>query len=378
MPSEPTISVIHIVREAKGGMRKHVLQLMRGLDCTRFRLGLVGSEGLISVFQGDGNDGSNGIDVLELNIGDGLGVKALLSAPRIAGFVRRKPAPRVVHAHGYTAALLGAIIARLTGSRLVYTAHNLLSPSSSRVNRMAALFASKRAARIIAVSKGVKDSLVKAGADPARIVVIPNGVEVPESVSFDRSAKLAEIGISSDAAVVLCVARLTPVKGVRFLIEAVPLVKKAIPNAAVIIAGDGPEMGSLRDLDRQVNHKGDGVVFLGHRDDVPELLAVSDVVTIPSVQEGQGLVALEAMAACRPVVATNVGGLGETIRDGITGLLVTPEDASALAAALVRVLSDEQLAGGLATAGRESVSREMTVEKMISATEAIYRLCARL
>lgn len=356
-------------------MRKHVLQLLRGLDRSGFRLGLAASESVISARRVDGNDGSNGIDALELGIGDGLGAKALFSLPRIASFVRQKPAPRIVHAHGYTAAVLGALVAKLSRSRSVYTAHNLLSPQSSRANRLAAAFASKRATRIIAVSNGVKDSLVKAGADAAKIIVVPNGVEIIETkAQFDCGAKLAEIGVSPDAAIVLCVARLTPVKGVRFLIEAVPFIKKAIPNAAVIMAGDGPEMKSLKDLNRRLNED-DGVVFLGHRDDVPELLCASDVVAIPSVQEGQGLVALEAMAGCRPVVATNVGGLSETITDGVTGLLVAPEDPSALAAALVRVLSDEQLADNLATAGREFVAREMTVEKMISATEAIYRSC---
>jgi glycosyltransferase involved in cell wall biosynthesis len=369
---EPTISVIHVAREAEGGMRKHVLQLLGGLDRTRFRLGLVASHSLTEPV------GDTGVDVLSLSIGDGLGVRSLLSLPRITRFAGRFSKPRIVHAHGYTAAVLGVAVAKLSGSRLVYTAHNLLSPSSSRVNRAAAMFASARASRIIAVSEGVKDSLIKAGADPTRITVIPNGAESCEPrESFDRAAKLAEMGVPSEAKVVLCVARLTPVKGVRFLIQAVPLLKATIPDVSVVIAGDGPEMGFLKDLNQSVN--GDsGVVFLGHRDDVPELLPASDVVAIPSVQEGQGLVALEAMAARRPVVATSVGGLTEMIRDGVTGLLVAPEDSSALASALSRVLLDTHLADDLACAGRDFVNRNMSVEKMISATEAIYRSCVGL
>ena len=375
MPTEPTISVIHMAREAEGGMRKHVLQLLRGLDRTRFRLGIVASDSLTSLMR---EAGTPDVDMLDLTIGDGLGLRSLLSLPRIAGFARRCPEPRIIHAHGYTAAVLGVAVSKLSGSRLVYTAHNLLSSGSSRASRAAAVFASRRAERIIAVSEGVRDSLIKAGTDPARITVIPNGVEIGEPpASFDRAAKLAEIGVPVDARVVLCVARLTPVKGVRFLIEAIPVLRRTVPNAAIVIVGDGPEMAFLKRLDQEVNGE-HGAAFLGYRSDIAELLLAADVVAIPSVQEGQGLVALEAMAMRRPIVATAVGGLVETIRDGVTGLLVSPGDSSSLASGLARVLSDDRLADNLASVGRDFVSRDMTVEKMVSATEAVYRSCVGL
>jgi glycosyltransferase involved in cell wall biosynthesis len=105
---------------------------------------------------------------------------------------------------------------------------------------------------------------------------------------------------------------------------------------------------------------------------VPALLAAADVVAAPSLSEGQGIVALEAMAARKPVVASRVGGLEETVKSGITGLLVKPGDPGELAFGLLSFLSDPQAAQRMGQAGRELVEREYTVEKMVERTVAVY------
>ncbi|MDO8588228.1 MAG: glycosyltransferase family 4 protein [Armatimonadota bacterium] len=368
----PPVQIIHIVRESAGGMRKHVLHLLTALDRERFRLSLVAPQDFTAAAL---KQGLWDMTCVDAQIGDALGPRSVIALPRILKLARGTPSPRIIHAHGYAAALYASAVALLSGSKLVYTAHNALSSEASAITRAAARIASRRAARIIAVSEGVKKSLQTIGVPAAKITVIANGVDAGElPADFDRSAKLAELDVPADSKIVLCVARLTPVKGVRYLVEAVSALRKAIGRCEIVVAGDGPEMESLRELDRRLNGS-DGVVFLGHRDDIPELLAVADAVAVPSVQEGQGLVALEAMAAGKPVVATAVGGLVETIRDGVTGLLAAPEDPGALAEGLARVLSDPELARSLGDAGIRFVRKEMTVEKMIAATEDVYLQC---
>ena len=113
--------------------------------------------------------------------------------------------------------------------------------------------------------------------------------------------------------------------------------------------------------------------LLGRRSDVPCLLAACDIFCMPSLREGLGIAALEAMAAGRAVVASRVGGLGQAVDDGRTGLLVPPGDAPALAAALERLLRDSNLRGSLAAAGPEHVARDFSVGRMVAQYERVYR-----
>ena len=114
------------------------------------------------------------------------------------------------------------------------------------------------------------------------------------------------------------------------------------------------------------------MVFTGRRDDIPAVTAAFDVAVLPSYREAQGLTILEAMALSRPVVASNVGGIPEMIEDGVTGLLVPPQDPPALAAAIVRVLNDHQLADVLGRAGHDLVHDRFCVELMVSAVQGLY------
>ena len=134
------------------------------------------------------------------------------------------------------------------------------------------------------------------------------------------------------------VARLEPEKGHPTLLEAWPLSSARCPDAYLLIVGEGSRREALEAQARELRiaHR---VVFTGRRDDVPAVTAALDVAVLPSYREAQGLSILEAMALSRPVVASNVGGIPEMIEDGVTGLLVPPHDADALAAAIVRLLT---------------------------------------
>jgi glycosyltransferase involved in cell wall biosynthesis len=153
-------------------------------------------------------------------------------------------------------------------------------------------------------------------------------------------------------------------------------VLRAVPEAYLIVVGEGSRLDALHDIarDMKILHR---VVFTGRRDDIPAVTAAFDVAVLPSYREAQGLTILEAMALSRPVVASNVGGIPEMIQDGVTGLLVPPHDPPALAAAIVRLLRDHQLADTLGRAGHDLVHDRFCVQLMAKAVEELYEAGAR-
>ena len=224
---------------------------------------------------------------------------------------------------------------------------------------------------IICVSHGVRGSFVDAGVAPERLRVVLNGVaDRPPRAS--RAEIRSALGVADGARMAVTVARLTEQKGHRDLITAVPAVLSRVPGTRFIWVGDGPLEGTIRAALRDAGLEND-VALLPHHDDVPGLLAAADVVVLPSRFEGLPLVALEAMAAARPVVGTAVIGLVETIRDRRTGRLVNPGDAEGLGAAIAEVLADPQLAETWGAAGHDWQRRAFTTERMVASTLRIYQ-----
>jgi glycosyltransferase involved in cell wall biosynthesis len=172
------------------------------------------------------------------------------------------------------------------------------------------------------------------------------------------------------------VARLEPEKGHPTLLEAWPAVLSRCPEAYLLLVGEGSRHEALEAQARELRiaHR---VVFTGRRDDVPAVTAALDVAVLPSYREAQGLSILEAMALSRPVVASAVGGIPEVIEDGVSGLLVPPHDAAALAAAISRLLSDHPYADLIGRAGHDVVHDRFCVELMVRAVEGLYDEGAR-
>jgi glycosyltransferase involved in cell wall biosynthesis len=166
---------------------------------------------------------------------------------------------------------------------------------------------------------------------------------------------------------VLVVARLDPDKGHRHLLAAAAM----LPDVRFLLAGEGPERGALEALAGELGVD-DRVRFLGHRNDIPQLLAACDVMALPSSFEGLPVSVLEAMASGTAVVASNIGGVDEIVRDNVTGLLVEPGDALALAAAIRRLVDDPAEAARLAEAARTHVAREFSAATMARRVAAVY------
>jgi glycosyltransferase involved in cell wall biosynthesis len=297
----------------------------------------------------------------------------LSGARRVPAFARElAPArPAVFHAHlswplAAKFALASAVAVRVPA--VVATVHLFPDFRIDLSNRLQLRLLGAGIGRVIAVSAEIARRLRSAFAWPERkIEVIRNAVETdPFRRVVDPRLRL-ELAGGRDRPVVLTVARLDRQKGHPYLLEAAA----RVPDARFVLAGAGPERGALEARATALG-LGDRVAFLGHRADVPELLAASDVVVLPSLYEGLPLSLLEAMAAGKPVVASAIPGNDEAVRDGETGLLVPPRDPDALAAAIRTIIGYPALAGRLGAAARASVEERFSLTSMVDSVVAIY------
>ena len=188
-----------------------------------------------------------------------------------------------------------------------------------------------------------------------RLTVVRNAIRVPPRAQPADPLPRAALIRGRPDYVVLTAARLHPQKGHAYLLAAAA----QVPDATFVLAGGGPLRAELEAQARELG-VADRVLFLGERADIPELLAASDLVVLPSLFEGLPVSVLEAMAAERPVVATAIGGTDEAVTHERSGLLVPPRNPEALASAIRRLRSDPDLARRLAKAGRERVEREFS------------------
>jgi glycosyltransferase involved in cell wall biosynthesis len=319
----------------------------------------------------------------------------------------------VVHNHMYRAEVIGTQAAwRLAGlgrrrPYVVSTVHS--SRIRSEEDRAQLRRLTPKIDQLIAVSKAIVRKIEDEGRVGAPVTLIYNGVDLQRYVDQEACCTLhEEYDIPDGAPIVGVVARLEPEKGHPTLLEAWPRVLERVPNAHLLIVGEGsrrealeaqaqelglmqpqasraeatsaaapalmqpqasPSGGALTAVRRTTTNS---VTFTGRRDDIPSVTAALDVAVLPSYREAQGLSILEAMALSRPVVASNVGGIPEMIENGETGLLVPPHDAEALGDAIARLLSDHPLADTLARAGHDLVYERFCVELMVRAIETIY------
>jgi glycosyltransferase involved in cell wall biosynthesis len=224
--------------------------------------------------------------------------------------------------------------------------------------------------RLICVSEAVYESFLHKGVPKQKLRLVRNGIH-PRPASSSRAAVRSALGVPPEAQVVLTVGRLVGRKGYRSLLEAVPAVVEREPDALFLWVGEGPLEGELRGRVRAAGLEGK-VRLLGRREDVPDLMAASDLFVLPSLAEGLPLVVLEAMAAGLPVVGTRVCGTSEAVRDGVTGRLVEADDASALAAAVLEPLEDPRLLARWSEAGRSFFESEFDAGRMARETAEVY------
>jgi glycosyltransferase involved in cell wall biosynthesis len=207
------------------------------------------------------------------------------------------------------------------------------------------------------------------GVPAHRITTIRNGVNLDRFQSFDAAAARSALGLAGRGPVIGAVGRLVPVKDHVTLVDAVAELRSGGSEATLVIAGEGPERAAI---EARAAARGVDLRLLGYRPDVEQVLAALDVFVLSSVSEGLSNTILEAMAAGRAVVATNVGGAEEMIEDGITGVLVPRSDPKAMAEALRRVLAAGDGGAAMGAAARRRVEAEFTLAGMMDRYEQLY------
>ncbi len=376
--SRDRIRVVELLATGtSGGAQEHVFNLVTRLDRQRYDvsvLALSGGAGIRRVERA-------GISVCVL---DDMDDAAAIEA--VAAHLAAVDAD-VVHNHMYRAEIVGTQAAwslAAAGRRrpfVVGTVHS--SRVRSDVDRDLVRRLTPRMDHLIAVSRAIVRKIEDEGRLGAPISLIYNGVDLARYADQEACCTLhEEYSIADGSPIVGVVARLEPEKGHPTLLDAWPAVLEAVPNAHLLIVGEGTQreslegqaaaLGILAGAADATREERPSVTFTGRRDDVPAVTAGLDVAVLPSYREAQGLSILEAMALSRPVVASAVGGIPEMIEHGRTGLLVPPHDPEALAASLVRLLTDHPYADTLARAGHDLVHERFCVELMVCAVESIY------
>jgi len=278
---------------------------------------------------------------------------------RVAAFVHRVPA-RIHTFHGHVF-------------------HGYFSGIATRAVIWTERLLARLTSRILAVSDEVARDLVEKHriAPAGKVRVVRLGLDL-DALRDDgpRNAFRESLGIPPTAPLLVAMGRVVPVKDHALLLEAFAILARDYPDARLAIVGDGPCMEALTTRAGREDLR-DRVIFTGWRRDRPPILADMDIAVLTSRNEGTPVALIEAAAAARPAVATNVGGVREVVDDGVTGLLVPHGDPSAFAAACGRLLRDAPLRRRMGLAAREHVRTAFAVERLRAEVEAIYDACIR-
>ncbi len=276
----------------------------------------------------------------------------------------------VIHAHKFGSNVWGSLLGTLTRVPVVVAhEHSWRYEGQPHRKFLDRHVVARLSDAFVAVSVEDKRRMMEVERIPASSIrFIPNGILTPPPSGHDARR---ELGIAPDAVVVGTVAQLRPEKALDLLVEAASIALPSLPGLRVVIVGDGREEHALR---ARVSELGleDCVILAGHRSDVPDVLAAVDVTVCCSEFEGMPLSVLEYMAAAKPVIATNVGGLPAIVQHERTGLLVPPRDAAALAAAICRLGSDPVLRERFGRAGQASQRASFDFSSTVSAIQDLY------
>ncbi len=286
----------------------------------------------------------------------------------------------IVHTHGVRANLIGRLAAKMSGvDTVITTVHSMLARDyPDAFSRLANMFIEKASSNMtrhfIAVSGGLQKALIQQGIPENKITVIYNGLD-PEQFRKKTSSDTSwreKSGIPPEVSLVSIVGRLHQVKGHRYFLRAAAELLEERDDIHFLVVGSGPEGDDLEEFTRELGIS-PKVTFTGFVSDVSQLMPELDLLVVPSLWEGFGLTALEAMAVGIPVVATSVGGLPEIVEHGSTGLLVPPADAAALAKSIVWIIDHPLEAREMAAAAKSVVEKKFTAAAMARKTEGIYQ-----
>lgn len=283
----------------------------------------------------------------------------------------------LVHAHQYTPFFYAAAsrLPRRTPP-VVFTEHGRWFPDFPRPKRIAAnRVLLGRRDRVVGVGEAVRQALIhNEGINPRRVEVIYNGIDLDAyDETEDQAAEVRrEIGVGADDFVVIQVARLDHLKDHVTAVETHRQVVAQSPDAKLVLVGEGPERPKIEEAIRSRGLES-SVILLGLRKDIPRLVRASDLFLLTSVSEGIPLTLIEAMAARKPVVSTRVGGVGEVVEEGKTGLLAPSGDAATLAGQILTLAGDPALRTEYGRLGRLRAEELFSETQMMERYDRLYR-----
>ena len=354
-----------------GGTETQAVELALRLDPARYAvtLGCLQVRGpLLAKLEG------SNVSLIEWHASKGVnspsGIYQML---RLARFLRRGRFD-VVHTHDLWSNLLGIPAARLARVPVVISSRRDLAHLSWYTPRRRRILSHlQRFSSAVLVNSGqIREQLVREdGFSPELIHVVHNGIDLDryKNVVIDREGLFP--GLQNCTLVVNVANMHSDIKGQPTLIKAAREVCSKFPHVRFVLAGDGARRVEFESMAAELGLKGN-FLFLGQRQDIPELLACCDMAVLPSRAEGFPNALLEYMAAGLPTVATDVGGNREIIQHGVNGLLAAPDNYERLAESILFLLENPAAASELANAGRERVRRDFSFERLISNVDAMY------
>lgn len=355
---------------ARGGVEEYMLTLLRRLDRARFRLHLACTPTVASLL---GREIPGDVQVLPVELRSPLHAGAAKTLARAL----RERRIAILHSHLFWSSLFASPIGWLCRVPvIVETPHvrELWRKGPVKGSYFIDRCVSRFVTRYIAVSEANAGYLASVKGIPARkIQTIYFGCDLAR---FDPERPAppgmrAELGFGETDVVVVAIARLELQKGHAVLLEAMRMARQTVPQLRLVCVGEGCLRGELEERSAALGLR-ESVRFVGFRSNVADWLALADILALPSFYEGLPLIAIESLAAGRPVVATAVDGTPEVVLDGKYGLLASPGDAAALAKALRDLACDAGLRRRMGAAGRESVRKKFTEDRFIADMEEFY------
>lgn len=366
------VPVLHFSNvPVRAGVEEHILRLLQNLDRRFFKPLLACPPELVRAFR---QDIPPDVEVFPLFLESPWHAAA---ARQLARILRERQVV-ILHSHQFRAGLVASPIGRWCRTPfIIETAHVRETwrkgwlKGSYAIDRLADLFID----HYIAVSHAIARYLIEEKRLPQKkVTVIHNGCDlqrfIPDHVA--PAGLRRGLGFGDTDPVIVVLARLEPQKGHRFLLEALPAVRSEFPRVRLVCAGEG----DLRpELESQVRALGleESVRFVGFQSNTEDWLALAEFTLLPSLYEGLPVVAVESLAAGKPMVATAVDGTPEIVLDGETGFTVPPGDPQRLAGAICRLLRDQELRTRMGRAGREWVLKGFSHQEQVGRTEELYR-----
>lgn len=358
-----------------GGAERLMIPILKNLNRENF-------EPRVCVLQvKDGNPVANSLRALGVPV-DLLAVpylRDITAIPRIRKYLKEVKAD-LVHTQLEFSDTLGNIASKLLRLPSVCTIHTMPSQEMDRKSRIHQEIETQSLRffcdRVIAVSNEARSFYIKISNLPSqKVVTIYNGIDLANFATNDlrreRINMRRELGIPLDANLLITVAVLRPLKGIQFMIQALPTILAETPNLYYLIVGSGSYQDTLvNEADKAgVKHR---VVFAGIRNDIPQLLAASDIFVLPTLTEALPTVLAEAMGARLPIIASAVGGIPEMVTDGENGILVLPGISQELSNACIKLVFNAEMRNSMGNSGWKIVNEKFNIQGQVEKLEKLY------